>query len=69
MPKTFRNFIAGRWVAPSNRSYFENRNPANTRELIGRFPDSGADDVSAAVQSAVEGFRKWSATRSSSPAK
>jgi len=60
MPKTFRNFIAGRWVAPTTRAYFENRNPANTRDLIGRFPDSGAADVNAAVASATEGFRKWS---------
>jgi aldehyde dehydrogenase (NAD+) len=60
MPTTFRNFIAGRWVTPTTRSYFENRNPANTRDVIGRFPDSGADDVNAAVKSAVEGFRKWS---------
>lgn len=60
MPTTFRNFIAGRWVAPANRSYFENRNPANTRDLIGRFPDSGPEDVDAAVKSALEGFRRWS---------
>ncbi len=60
MPKTFRNFIAGRWVAPATRSYFENRNPANTRDLIGRFPDSGAEDINAAVESAVGGFRRWS---------
>src|SRR6185295_1812920 len=60
MPKTFRNFIAGRWVAPTTRAYFENRNPANTRDLIGRFPDSGAEDIDAAVASAVQGFSRWS---------
>jgi aldehyde dehydrogenase (NAD+) len=41
MAKTFKNFIAGKWVAPSTGEYFENRNPADTRDLIGRFPDSG----------------------------
>jgi aldehyde dehydrogenase (NAD+) len=56
MPTTFKNLIAGRWVAPGTRSYFENRNPANTRDLIGRFPDSGTEDVNAAVASAVQGF-------------
>src|SRR5687768_11866650 len=60
MATTFKNFIAGRWVRPSTGRYFENRNPANTRDLIGRFPDSGTEDVNAAVQSATEGFRKWS---------
>jgi aldehyde dehydrogenase (NAD+) len=60
MSTTFRNFIAGRWVRPATGRYFENRNPANIRDLIGRFPDSGPEDVSAAVRSATEGFRKWS---------
>jgi acyl-CoA reductase-like NAD-dependent aldehyde dehydrogenase len=60
MPTTFRNFVAGRWVRPSTGRYLENLNPANTRDLIGRFPDSGVEDVNAAVQSATEGFRKWS---------
>ncbi len=60
MPTTFKNFIAGRWVAPTTRTYFENRNPANTRDLIGRFPDSGGADVANAVRSAEAGFRLWS---------
>ena len=60
MPPTFKNFIGGRWSVPSTRAYFENRNPANTGDLIGRFPDSGPDDINAAVTSALEGFRVWS---------
>ena len=60
MPTTYKNFIAGRWVRPSTGRYFENRNPANTRDLIGRFPESGSEDVDAAVRSASEGFRRWS---------
>ncbi|HEX5819925.1 MAG TPA: aldehyde dehydrogenase family protein, partial [Gemmatimonadales bacterium] len=62
MAKNFRNFIAGKWVAPSTGQYFENRNPADTTDLIGCFPDSGAEDVEAAVRSAREGFRTWSRT-------
>ena len=60
--KTFRNFIGGRWVAPRSGKYLENRNPANNRDLIGRFPDSGPADIEAAVRSAQEGFRLWSRT-------
>ena len=45
MAKTFKNFIGGKWVAPATGDYFENRNPADTRDLIGRFPDSGAADI------------------------
>ena len=41
--------------------YFENRNPADIRDLIGRFPDSGPADVTAAVRSARRGFDGWRA--------
>jgi acyl-CoA reductase-like NAD-dependent aldehyde dehydrogenase len=62
MAKTFKNFIGGRWVAPATGRYFQNRNPADTNDLIGRFPESGKADVDAAVRSAREGFAKWSRT-------
>lgn len=62
MAKTFKNFIAGEWVAPSTDEYFENRNPADTRDLIGRFPDSGVTDLNRAVASARRGFARWSRT-------
>lgn len=38
MAKTFRNFIGGEWVAPAEGRYFQNRNPADHDDLIGRFP-------------------------------
>jgi len=41
MPTTFKNFIGGKWVPPLSGTFFENRNPADTSDLIGRFPDSG----------------------------
>ena len=56
----FKNLIGGRRTAPSTGKYFENRNPANVRDLIGRFPDSGPEDVEAAVRAAEDGFRLWS---------
>src|SRR5687767_13359698 len=59
MTKTFQNFIAGAWCAPANGAYFENRNPADTRDLIGRFPLSDASDVDRAVASAQRGFEQW----------
>jgi alpha-ketoglutaric semialdehyde dehydrogenase len=58
----FRNFIGGAWVAPSTDAYFENRNPADQRELIGRFPRSSSADVAAAVASAQRGFARWKRT-------
>src|SRR5690606_14049293 len=62
MAETFRNFIAGEWVEPSTGEYFENRNPADTTDLIGRFPRSGREDVERAVRSAKEGFERWRRT-------
>ena len=62
MAKTFKNLVGGKWVAPSTGNYFENRNPADTRDLIGRFPDSGPADIRNAVQSARDAFPSWSRT-------
>jgi acyl-CoA reductase-like NAD-dependent aldehyde dehydrogenase len=56
----FKNLIGGRRTAPSTGKYFENRNPANTRDLIGSFPESGPEDIDTAVGAAEEGFRLWS---------
>jgi aldehyde dehydrogenase (NAD+) len=62
MTKTFQNFIAGAWCAPASGEHFENRNPADTRDLIGRFPLSNAADVDRAVASAGRGFERWRRT-------
>ena len=60
--KTFQNFIGGEWVAPSTGEYFDNVNPADTSDTIGRFPLSGIEDVERAVASAQRGFEKWRST-------
>ena len=62
MSETFKNFIAGEWVAPSTGDYFENRNPADRHDLIGRFPRSGPADMERAIESAKRGFAGWSKT-------
>jgi aldehyde dehydrogenase (NAD+) len=58
----YRNYIAGEWVAPSSGNYIENRNPADTRDLVSRFPASAAEDVDRAVNVAAEAFQKWRKT-------
>jgi len=60
--KVFRNFIAGAWVEPSGGAYFDNINPADTSDLIGRFPLSRRADVDKAVASARRGFERWRRT-------
>ncbi len=62
MAKTFKNFIGGAWVAPLNGEYYENRNPADWRQVIGRFPRSGPKDVDRAIKSAEKGFALWRRT-------
>jgi len=59
---TFQNFIAGKWVGPTTGRYFENRNPADISDLIGKFPDSSPKDVANAVQAASKAFGPWSRT-------
>ena len=59
---TFKNFIAGEWVAPATGAYFDNVNPADTTDIVGRFPKSGAEDVQRAVESAKRGFELWRRT-------
>ena len=39
--KTFKNFIGGDWVPPIGGEYFENQNPADVSDAIGRFPAVG----------------------------
>ncbi|MGH7506806.1 MAG: aldehyde dehydrogenase family protein, partial [Longimicrobiales bacterium] len=59
MADCFKNHIAGRWSEPLTGEYFENRNPADTRDLIGYWPRSGAEDLTRAVDSATRGFARW----------
>lgn len=57
--KTYSNYIGGEWVGGATGEYFENTNPADTRDTIGRFPISSADDVNRAVDAAREAFDRW----------
>ncbi|HEY8551140.1 MAG TPA: aldehyde dehydrogenase family protein [Vicinamibacterales bacterium] len=57
--QTYGNFINGEWVPAASGETFENRNPADTSDLIGRFARSDATDVDRAVAAAAEAFRSW----------
>ena len=58
-PRVFKNFINGEWVESRSGKAYENRNPANTDELVGIFVSSNAEDVSAAVDAANEAYKSW----------
>ena len=52
--KTYKNFIDGKWVASSSGETFDYINPANHKEILGRFQKSNASDLSKAVKSAFK---------------
>jgi acyl-CoA reductase-like NAD-dependent aldehyde dehydrogenase len=55
----YKNFIGGEWVESRSGQTFENRNPANTDDLIGLFQKSTPEDVNEAVAAAKEAYKKW----------
>src|SRR6266576_735167 len=57
--RVFKNFIDGEWVEASTGETFENRNPADTRDLVGIFQKSAKADVDSAVTAAKRAFTKW----------
>ncbi len=57
--KVYKNFIDGEWVESRTGDMFEDRNPADTREVVGIFQKSGKEDVEAAVEAARRAFAKW----------
>src|SRR4051794_19409460 len=59
---TFRLFIAGRWVDAVDGRIFESVNPADTRDVVGRFQAAGPADVAMAVRAADVACAGWRAT-------
>lgn len=57
--RVFKNFIDGEWVQSDSGESFENRNPADTRDVVGIFQKSGKADVDAAIEAAKHAFAKW----------
>src|SRR5256714_2876268 len=58
----YHNYIGGKWLPSSSGDWIENRNPADTRDLVGRFPQSTVQDADAAVNAAREAFDGWRLT-------
>jgi aldehyde dehydrogenase (NAD+) len=56
---TFANYINGEWVESGQT--FENRNPANTDDLIALFSKGTAQDIASAADAAATALPAWSA--------
>ncbi|MBA2374469.1 MAG: aldehyde dehydrogenase family protein [Chloroflexi bacterium] len=59
---TFRHFIAGEWTDSTSGSTFESRNPADRRDVVGRFQQGTPADVAMAVRAAETARPMWQRT-------
>ncbi|MGB2698261.1 MAG: aldehyde dehydrogenase family protein [Candidatus Zixiibacteriota bacterium] len=57
--KVFHNFINGEWVESKSGRVFENKNPADTRQVLGVFQKSNAEDAKIAIDAAKEAYKHW----------
>jgi alpha-ketoglutaric semialdehyde dehydrogenase len=55
----FKNYIDGEWVGPASGEWLDNLNPADTSDIVGRFPASTAAEADAAVRAAAAAFASW----------
>ncbi len=61
-PPLHRLFIGGEWLDATTGRTFDSVNPADTREVVGRFQAASAADVARAVAAAGAAFAGWRAT-------
>jgi aldehyde dehydrogenase (NAD+) len=54
---SFKNFIAGEWVA--GNSEIENRNPSDLSDVIGLYAQASSDQLDTALQAATEAQKIW----------
>jgi aldehyde dehydrogenase (NAD+) len=59
---TYKNYIGGEWVKSASGDFFENINPADTSDVVGRFPLSNEEDVNRAVEAAKNAATRWRRT-------
>lgn len=65
----FCNYIDGQWVASRSGLQFDDINPADTSDIVGRFPASSTADAEAAVLAASLAFPDWKKTSISARAR
>ena len=58
----FKNYIGGEWCDSETGRTFENRNPADSDDLVGLFQASSALDAQRAVASCAAAFAAWKKT-------
>src|SRR5690348_10549149 len=61
-PKTHQLFIAGEWVDSTSGRTFESLNPADRRDVVGRFQQGTKADTAMAIRAAEMALPRWKAT-------
>ncbi len=62
MAKDYKNYINGKWKSSASGETFENVNPANCNQTLGRFQKSNQKDVNEAVEAAQNAQKMWRET-------
>ena len=62
LPPTYGHFIAGSWCESTSGATFESRNPADTRDFVGRFQQGTAADAAMAIKAAETALPMWRRT-------
>jgi len=55
----YDNYIDGRWIPSRSGRTFENRNPADWRDVVGLFQDSTREDAESAIEAAARAYPAW----------
>lgn len=61
MVERYGNFIHGKWTEAIGKSTFASTNPADTRDVIGEFAASEAEDAHEAIEAAHAAMPEWKA--------
>lgn len=62
MASEYYNFVGGEWIESTSGETFEDRNPADTSEVIGHYQQSTEADAQAAIDAANDAASEWAAT-------
>ncbi|MDR6881177.1 aldehyde dehydrogenase family protein [Bacillus sp. 3255] len=57
--QTYKNLINGEWVEAASGETFTTVNPANVKDIVGRFQASAEADVIQAMEAAQQAFAAW----------
>src|SRR5688572_32657292 len=60
--RSYENFIGGEFISVASGKRFTNVNPADTREQVASYPQSGAEESKKAIAAAQAAFEGWSRT-------